>query len=67
MHIYQYSGHLFTVTQHKVSAIKHRHLFLFHTRPILLAGIWAQESRDGRIAAVADSYTLIAVLIHKCN
>ena len=38
MHIYQCSGHLFTVTQHKVSVIKHKCLFSFHTQLILPAG-----------------------------
>ena len=62
MHIYQCSGHLFTVTQRKVSVIKHRCLFSFHTRLILLAGVRAEsESREsGRTAAVADFYTLIS-------
>ena len=59
MRIYQCSGHLFTVTQRKVSVIKHRCLFSFHTQLILLADVPA-ESRDGRIAAVADFYTLIS-------
>ena len=59
MRVYQCSGYLFTVTQHKVSVIKHRCLFPFHTQLTLLAGIRA-ESRDGRTAAVADFYTLIS-------
>ena len=59
MRIYQCSQYLFTVTQCKVSVIKHRCLFSFHPQLILLAGIWA-ESRDGQIAAVADFYTLIS-------
>ena len=71
MRIYQYSGHLFTVTPRKVSVIKHRCLFSFHTQLILPAGVRA-ESREGRTAAVADFYTLIstdtvAVLAHKCD
>ena len=37
MRIYECSGHLFTVTQLKVSVIKHRCLFSFHTQLILLA------------------------------
>ena len=49
MRIYQCLGHLFTVTQRKVSVIKHRCLFSFHTQLILLAGVQA-ESRDGRTA-----------------
>ena len=59
MRIYQCSGHLFTVTQRKVSVTKHRCLFSFHTQLILLAGVRA-ESRDRRTAAVADFYTLIS-------
>ena len=59
MRLYQYSGHLFTVTQRKESVIKRRHLFLFHTQLILVAGVRA-KSRDGRTAAVADFYTLIS-------
>ena len=59
MRIYQCSGHLFTVTQRKVSVIKHRCLCSFHTQLILLAGVRA-ESRDGRTAVVADFYTLIS-------
>ena len=59
MRIYQCSGHLFTVTLRKVSVIKHRCLFSFHTQLILLAGVQA-KSRDGRTAAVADFYTLIS-------
>ena len=53
MRMYQCSGHLFAVTQRKVSVIKHRCLFSFHTQLILLAGVRA-ESRDGRTAAVGD-------------
>ena len=60
MCINQCSGHLFTVTQRKVSVIKHRCLFSFHTQLILLAGVQA-ESRDRQTAAVADDfYTLIS-------
>ena len=58
MRIYQCSGHLFTITQCKVSVIKHRCLFSFHTQLILLAGVQAErvESRDGRTAAVATDF-----------
>ena len=58
MRIYQCSGHLFTVTQLKVSVMKHRCLFSFHTQLILLAGVRAErvESRDGRTAAVATDF-----------
>ena len=59
MRLYQCSGHLFTVTQRKVSVMKHRCLFSFHTQLILLAGVRA-ESRDGGTAAVADFYTLVS-------
>ena len=59
MCVYQCSGNLFTVTQHKVSVIKHRCLFSFHSQLILLADIQA-ESRDGQTAVVADFYTLIS-------
>ena len=59
MRIYQCSGYLFTVTQRKVSVIKHWCLFSLHTQLILLAGVRA-ENRDGRTAAVADFYTLIS-------
>ena len=48
MHIYQSSGHLLTVTQRKVSVIKHICLFSFHTQLILLAGVRA-ERRDGEL------------------
>ena len=52
------SWHLFTVTQLKLSVIKHRCLFSFHTQLILLAGVQA-EIRDGRTAGVADFYTSV--------
>ena len=55
MRIYQCSGHLFTVTQlRKVSAIKHRYIFSFHTQHILLASGLREERRT---AAVVDFYT----------
>ena len=61
MRVYQCSVHLFTVTQRKESLIKHRCLFLFHTRLILLASGLRVERRT---AAVADFYTLIST--HSC-
>ena len=63
MDIYQCSGNLFTVTQRKVSVIKHRCLFSFQTQLILLAGVRA-ESRDGPTAAVADFYTIQLLILH---
>ena len=54
MRIYECSGHLFTVTQLKVSVIKHTCLFSFHTQLMLLAsGLRAER----RTAAVVDFYT----------
>ena len=52
---------LFTVPQPKVSVIKHRCLFSFHSQLILLAGVRAEsgEIGEGRTAAVADFYTLL--------
>ena len=66
MRIYECSGHLFTVTQRKVSVIKHRCVFSFHTQLVLLAGIPA-ESRDGRTAAVADFEFYIQLLFLHTN
>ena len=59
MRIYECSGHLFTVTQLKVSVIKHRCLFSFHTQLILLASGLRAE-RELATAAVVDFYTLIS-------
>ena len=66
MRVYQCSGHLFTVTQRKVSVIKHRCLFSFHTQLILLAGVRA-ESRDGRTAAFLQFDFFIQLLFLHTN
>ena len=49
MRIYQFLGHLFTVTQRKVSVIKHRCLFSFHTQLILLAGVRVETAETGEL------------------
>ena len=72
MRIHQCSEHLFTVTQRKVSVIKHRCLFSFHTQFILLASGLRAERRTAVVPVVDSVYTLIstdtvAVLAHKCD
>ena len=45
MRVYQCSGHIFTVTQRKVSVIKHRCLFSL-SYSAHFTGVRAQESRE---------------------
>ena len=47
MRIYLCSGYLSTETQRKLSVMKHRSLFLFHTQLILLASGLRVERRTG--------------------